>query len=238
MANRQERKQARKQKKGLRVLLIILIFAVIAIGGGGTVFLLNTLNTETPTQTPEQISVSLSTKLTETQAAVKSQRIVGDYQELELLTTDAVAQIFTYMPLSPETQFHGTGHIIPERRQDYLEFLKTTLYFYYKDLVTAYGEDGLPVVANIEIVDTFEDDFTDEMTDETVTAYKVAVNWDYEESPATIDSEQEWPNTGTFTWIYNEEQNTWFLVDFTTEHDDTLAVIDAFTTTDVETPTE
>lgn len=241
MTNRQERKKTQKQKKGLRITLIVLILVVLAVGGGGTIFLLNRLNTEAPTQTVQPDDVTLSATLTKTQTAAKNQQLYGEYQELEILTTDAVAQIFTYMPLSPETQYHGTEYVIPERRQDYLEFLKTTLYFYYKDLVAAYGENGLPVVANVEIADIYEDEFTDETTQETLVAYEVAVSWDYEANAATADENQQWANTGTFTWVYDENQSKWFLVDFTTKYDDTLPFTNAFvgnTDDTSDTPTD
>lgn len=237
MTNRQERKKARKQKKGLRIVVAILVVTVLVIGGGGTIFLMDRLNTEAPIQTPQQVEVTLSEKLTETQADVKQQRLVGDSQELEVLTTDAIAQIFTYMPLTPETDFHGTSYIIPERRQDYLEFLKTTLYFYYKDLVSAYGETGLPTVANVEITDTLETEFVDEIAQETKVAYEVTASWDYTTSPATTDVNQQWSNTATLTWTYDESQSKWFLVDLTTDYDESLPFVDAFTGNSLETTT-
>ncbi|MGL4953369.1 MAG: hypothetical protein ACRC5Q_06190 [Culicoidibacterales bacterium] len=226
MASRQVRKKEKKQKRRLKISVIIGVVFIVISGGFGTWYLLNQSNGQMPTvQKPADVEVILTSTIKKTQAAVKAQKNTSDYEELTILTEDAIAQIFTYMSLTTETQYHGTQYVSESKRQDYLEFLKTTLYFYYGDLVELYGEMQLPKVSEIVVGDVYESEFTNEETLETQSAYQIKATWDYEANKSTEDEAQSWSNTGTFTWIYDETDKQWYLVDFSTEYDETLLLI-------------
>lgn len=237
MANRQARKKQQAKKKRLLITLIMTTILVIGIGGIGTWVLWQQQTTsQTPVVSQPQVD---ETKLTPTQVttqrAAQALTLAGEYEELTLLSADAIAQVFTYAPISSETTLHATSYIMPERHSEYLEFLKTTLYFYYADLVKLYGESQLPQVATIEVGDVFAATYIDEALETTYTAYEVQVVWDYVSTKATIDTSQNWSNTATLTWIFDEELTRWYIVDIKAEYDEDIAIIGGLTTNVEET---
>lgn len=220
------RKKAKKKKQWLKVVFTLTIILITVIGGVGTWYLLNQSNVQNPSiQNPVETTVTVPNLIKQTQTAAQAQVNTGDYQDIAILTEDVIAQIFTYMPLTTETQYHATTYLLEDKRQDYLEFLKTTLYFYYGDLVELYGENELPKVAEIQLSEAYKADFTDESTQETHIAYKIQATWNYEVNKSTQDETQQWSNTGSFTWIYDESNMKWYLVDFTAEYDETLPIM-------------
>lgn len=226
MEKRQMRKKAKKKKQWLKVVFTLTIILITVIGGVGTWYLLNQSNVQNPSiQNPVETTVTVPNLIKQTQTAAQAQVNTGDYQDIAILTEDVIAQIFTYMPLTTETQYHATTYLLEDKRQDYLEFLKTTLYFYYGDLVELYGENELPKVAEIQLSEAYKADFTDELTQETHIAYKIQATWNYEVNKSTQDETQQWSNTGSFTWIYDESNMKWYLVDFTAEYDETLPIM-------------
>ncbi|MGL5295376.1 MAG: hypothetical protein ACRDAO_00295 [Culicoidibacterales bacterium] len=225
MANRQTRKKQQTRKRRNLIVMIVAILIILVVGGIGTVFLLNQMDNTTatvPTSSDPQVRTTLQKRM---QQEVDSLVMTGDYKELEVLSMDAVAQIFTYQALMSDTQLHGMAYIQPEKVQEYLEFLKTTIYFYYSDLVNTYGESELPEVANVIIGEIYEDTYTDEATETEYTAYEVEVTWNYLNSKSTVDSNQQWANSATLTWIYDENQSQWYLVKIDSEHDEDILLV-------------
>ncbi|MGL5531037.1 MAG: hypothetical protein ACRDCZ_03475 [Culicoidibacterales bacterium] len=226
MEKRQMRKKTKMKKQWLKVVFTLTIILITVIGGVGTWYLLNQSNVQNPSiQNPVETTVTVPNLIKQTQTAAQAQVNTGDYQDIAILTEDVIAQIFTYMPLTTETQYHATTYLLEDKRQDYLEFLKTTLYFYYGDLVELYGENELPKVAEIQVGEAYKTDFTDESTQETYIAYEIQATWNYEANKSTQDETQQWSNTGSFTWIYDESNMKWYLVDFTAEYDETLPIM-------------